>query len=80
MSKEKKVYKTKTIKIVYEIDDDWILSSETVEVNFDQYAFEIPEKAETNKYLLSIGLNIAKLRGHTTAKKEHITIQMINKE
>ncbi|MBQ6921915.1 MAG: hypothetical protein IJQ66_02380 [Clostridia bacterium] len=65
------------MKITYHIDDDYIQSSETIEIEIDKYAFELPSKPNTNKYLLAIGLNIAKLRGHTSAEKNCIEIKDI---
>lgn len=62
------------MKIIYHIDDDWILSSETVEMELNGCEFDLPPKPETDKHLLSIGLNLAKLRGHTSVTKSCITI------
>ncbi|MBO4252245.1 MAG: hypothetical protein J5911_06275 [Clostridia bacterium] len=65
------------MKITYYIDDNYIQSSETIEIELNGDTFDLPPKAETNEYLLSIGLNIAKLRGHTSAKKYCIKIKDI---
>ncbi len=67
------------MKIIYHIDDDWVRSSETIEVVLDGDTFSLPPKPETDKHLLSIGLNLAKLRGHTSVTKSCITIVEIKR-
>ena len=61
------------MKILYHIEDDWILDSEDIEIEISNI-IDIPKEKENNKYLLSIGLNIAKLRGHTSTTKDCIKI------
>ena len=53
------------MKIKFKIEDDYCISSETIEIELDGDLFDIP-KAD-NRYLVGMLKNIAKLRGHKCA-------------
>lgn len=67
------------MKILFKIEDDWVLASEEVELTLEDSLFDLSswKQPKSNKYLLAICRNVARLRGHDGRYNE-IKILKIN--